>query len=196
MLNRHKKTIVPILILCIVVGIWIFKNKSETTTPVTSNKVNSASEEATQAETAVAEDLNDVAKDAPEELNATFLDLEELKSYGLPIMIDFGADTCVPCKEMAPVLKEINEAYRGKVIVKFVDVRKYPKLSRAFPVRVIPTQFFFDKDGKPFMPKDPVKMGMQIYETENSKQHLFTSHEGGLTKEQILAIFSELGVEQ
>ncbi len=45
---------------------------------------------------------------------------------GFPIIIDFGADSCIPCKEMAPVLKKLNEEWQGKVIVKFVDVWKYP----------------------------------------------------------------------
>ncbi|OLN32939.1 Thioredoxin [Desulfosporosinus metallidurans] len=39
-------------------------------------------------------------------------------------MIDFGADSCVPCKEMAPVLKKLNTEMQGKAIVKFVDVWK------------------------------------------------------------------------
>ena len=70
-------------------------------------------------------------------------------------MIDFGADSCIPCKEMAPVLKELNEELRGKVIIKFVDVWKYQSLAEGYPISVIPTQVFFDKDGKPYTPKDP-----------------------------------------
>ena len=42
-------------------------------------------------------------------LKTETLDLEKLKSYGLPILIDFGADSCVPCKEMAPVLEKLNK---------------------------------------------------------------------------------------
>jgi thioredoxin 1 len=38
-------------------------------------------------------------------LETTSIDLETLKEYGFPIIIDFGADSCIPCKEMAPVLK-------------------------------------------------------------------------------------------
>ncbi|MDD2351172.1 MAG: thioredoxin family protein, partial [Synergistaceae bacterium] len=46
-------------------------------------------------------------------LKTKTLDLEKLKSYGLPILIDFGADSCVPCKEMAPVLEKLNKEYQG-----------------------------------------------------------------------------------
>ena len=81
-------------------------------------------------------------------LAATEINLEKLKSYGLPIIIDFGADECIPCKEMAPVLKKLNKEWQGKVIVKFVGVWKYPNAAADFPVQMIPTQFFFNAQGK------------------------------------------------
>jgi len=123
------------------------------------------------------------------------LDLQKLKSYGVPIIIDFGADSCIPCKEMAPVLKELNEELRGKVIIKFVDVWKYQSLAEGYPISVIPTQVFFDKNGDPFTPKDPEASQMQMYSAKDTKKHVFTTHEGGMTKEQILAVFKEMGVE-
>ncbi|MBZ9689277.1 thioredoxin family protein [Clostridium estertheticum] len=123
------------------------------------------------------------------------LDIEKLKAYGLPIMIDFGADTCIPCTEMAPVLKQLNQELRGKVIIKFVDVWKYQSLAEGYPISVIPTQIFFDKDGKPYTPKDPEASQMQMYSSKDTKEHAFTTHEGGMTKEQILSVFKEMGVE-
>jgi len=123
------------------------------------------------------------------------LDIEKLKSYGLPIMIDFGADSCIPCREMYPVLEELNGELRGKVIIKFVDIWKYESLAAGYPISVIPTQVFFDKDGKPYTPKDPETWQMQIYSSKDTKEHVFTTHEGGMTKAQILAIFKEMGVE-
>ena len=78
------------------------------------------------------------------------LDLEQLKSYGLPIIIDFGSDSCVPCQEMAPVLEKLNEELQGKAIIRFVDVWKYPDLAQDYPITVIPTQMLFDKDGNPY----------------------------------------------
>lgn len=112
----------------------------------------------------------------------------------MPLIIDFGADSCLPCKEMAPVLKELNESLQGKAIIKFVDVWKYQDLAEGFPLRVIPTQFFFDKDGKPFLPSDPENMQMTIYKTKDNDTHVFTVHEGGMTKSQLLAVLEELGV--
>ncbi len=127
------------------------------------------------------------------DLVATTIDLAKLKSYGLPIIIDFGADSCIPCKEMAPVLKKLNAELRGKVIVKFVDVWKYKNAAANFPVEVIPTQFFFDKNGKPYVPSDPDKMQMNMYSAKDTNKHVYTSHQGGMTEEQIMAVLTDMG---
>jgi thioredoxin 1 len=112
---------------------------------------------------------------------------------GLPVIVDFGADSCVPCKEMAPVLEELNRTLRGKAVVKFVDVWKYKDLAEGYPLRVIPTQFFFDKDGKPHTPSD-ARFRMILYTDKDSRQHAFTAHEGGMTREQLMAVLEEMGV--
>ena len=80
---------------------------------------------------------------------ATSIDLGALTSYGLPIIIDFGADTCIPCKEMAPVLKTLNAEMQGKAIIKFVDVWKNGNAADGFPIQVIPTQVLINSDGTP-----------------------------------------------
>lgn len=124
------------------------------------------------------------------------LDIEALKSYGLPIIIDFGADSCIPCKEMAPVLQELNQDLRGEAIVKFVDVWKYPELAEGYPVRVIPTQILIDAEGNPYVPADPQASQMTMYGNQETQEHLFTAHEGGMTKEMILTALTEMGLEQ
>ena len=87
-----------------------------------------------------------VITDHPDfELEAKSIDLEKLRTYGLPIIIDFGADSCIPCKEMAPVLKKLNAEMRGSVIVKFVDVWKNGGAADGFPIQVIPTQLFLQR---------------------------------------------------
>jgi len=164
------KILIPVLIIVAIGMIWYMKN---------SNKAPSVTED----NPAFALHVTDS------------LDLEQLKSYGLPIMIDFGADSCIPCKEMAPVLKELNEELRGKVIIKFVDVWKYQSLAEGYPISLIPTQVFYDKEGKPYTPKDPEALQMKMYNTKDTKKHVFTAHEGGMTKEQVLAVFKEMGVK-
>ena len=161
---------------------------TEITTDKSVETTNSSSSESETTE--VQEKIN------PDFLLATTkLDMEKLKSYGLPIIIDFGADSCIPCKEMAPVLKKLNAEWQGKVIVKFVDVWKYPDASADFPVQVIPTQFFFDAQGKPFVPSDPEGMQMMMYSLKDTQEHVYTAHQGGMTEGLIRTVFAEMGVK-
>lgn len=129
-------------------------------------------------------------------LKTETLDMEKLKSYGLPILIDFGADSCVPCKKMAPVLEKLNKKYQGKVIVKFVDVWKNPKLAEKFPVQLIPTQFFFNSDGSPLAQEANPPFDVIGYINQETQEQAFTVHQGGLTEEQLEAAFKEMGLKQ
>jgi len=64
--------------------------------------------------------------------------------------IELGADRCIPCRMMQPIMKEIAEEYAGQVQVVFYDVWKDPKPARKYGIRLIPTQVFIDQDGKEF----------------------------------------------
>jgi len=121
-------------------------------------------------------------------------DLDEILSYGLPVMIDFGSDSCKPCQQMAPVLEELNEQLQGKAIIKFVDVWENADAAKDMPIRVIPTQFFFDKDGKPYVPSGSTD-GFLLCQDKTTEEHLFTVHEGGLEKDEILAVLEEMGMQ-
>jgi len=90
----------------------------------------------------------------------------------LPLLLDLGADKCVPCKLMAPILEKMEHDYAGKMDVQFIDVWKKPEAAKPYGVRVIPTQIFYGSDGK----------------------ELFR-HQGFYGKEEILAKWQELGYE-
>lgn len=90
----------------------------------------------------------------------------------LPRLVDLGADKCIPCKMMAPILAELAKDYAGQLDVVFVDVWKNAEQGRTYGIRVIPTQIFFDAAGK-----------------ERFR------HEGFMPKKDILAKWQELGVE-
>jgi thioredoxin 1 len=90
----------------------------------------------------------------------------------LPRLIDLGADKCIPCKMMAPILEELKEEYKGVFKVEFIDVWKNPQPGRQYKIRVIPTQIFIDGSGK------------ELYR-----------HEGFFSKEDILKKWKELGVD-
>ncbi len=87
-------------------------------------------------------------------LAITSVNLEAIKNYGIPTVIDFGSDDCIPCKQMAPVLSTLNADLQGKAAVQFMYVWKYADGVQDFPVQTIPTQVFFDANGEAFMPSD------------------------------------------
>ncbi len=178
------KVIVPIIIIAIIVGIWISKNVK--------------TDQDIQQDIPEVKDKGTVDNEVSTEGNPDFdlvttkIDLEKLKTYGLPIIIDFGADACAPCKQMEPVLIKLNKELRGKVIIKFVDVWKHQNAAADFPVEVVPTQFFFDREGKPYVPADPEKMQMNMYNTKGTQEHIYTAHQGGMTEEQIMEVLREM----
>lgn len=90
----------------------------------------------------------------------------------LPQLIDLGADKCIPCKMMAPILAELKKEYAGTLEVTFFDVWKEPDFARQYGIRIIPTQIFIDASGK----------------------ELFR-HQGFMSKEDILDKWKQLGVD-
>ncbi len=128
-------------------------------------------------------------------LHASSINMEELKKLNVPIIIDFGADSCVPCKKMAPVLVKLNAQMQNKAIIKFVDVWKNPDGAKGFPVQVIPTQLIFHADGTPYTPKNVKDIPFISYGSKSTNEHAFTAHQGGLTEAQLLAILKDMGVQ-
>jgi len=90
----------------------------------------------------------------------------------LPKLIDLGADKCIPCKMMAPILEEMKKEYAGRMQVEFIDVWKNPDAGKQYGIEMIPTQIFYDAEGK-----------------ERFR------HVGFFGKEDILGKWKELGVD-
>jgi thioredoxin 1 len=67
---------------------------------------------------------------------------------GMVTMIDLGAKKCIPCKMMAPILEKMEKNYKGKAAIIFIDVWKNRDQAGRFGIRAIPTQIFFNKEGK------------------------------------------------
>ncbi|MBU0993374.1 MAG: thioredoxin family protein [Proteobacteria bacterium] len=63
-------------------------------------------------------------------------------------MIDLGAKKCIPCKMMAPIIEKLEKIYAGKASIVFIDVWENRDQAQRFQISAIPTQVFFDKDGK------------------------------------------------
>ncbi|MBF0112629.1 MAG: thioredoxin family protein [Desulfamplus sp.] len=92
---------------------------------------------------------------------------------GMVTMVDLGAKKCIPCKMMAPILEKLEKVYAGKAAIIFIDVWENNEEAKRFGIRAIPTQIFFDADGKEiarntgFMPEEAIvaqltKMGVKL----------------------------------
>jgi thioredoxin 1 len=64
-----------------------------------------------------------------------------------PVIVDFWAEWCGPCRMIAPAIEEISREYEGKAVVVKCDVDNSPGVAAKFGIRNIPTVLFF-KDGK------------------------------------------------
>lgn len=77
----------------------------------------------------------------------TDANFEEVIKSDKPILIDFWAEWCGPCKMIGPIVEEMAGDYEGKAIIGKVDVDSNPSVAQAFGIRSIPTLLFF-KDGQ------------------------------------------------
>jgi thioredoxin 1 len=89
----------------------------------------------------------------------------------LPRLLDLGANKCIPCKMMKPILEDFKANYAETFKTEFIDVWDNPDANNQYGINIIPTQIFYGADGK----------------------ELFR-HEGFFSKEDILGKWKELGV--
>ncbi|MBE6270665.1 MAG: thioredoxin [Prevotella ruminicola] len=81
------------------------------------------------------------------EVTITKENFAELKAGNLPLVVDFWATWCGPCRMVAPIIEELAAQYDGKIVVGKCDVEDNEDLATEFGIRNIPTILFF-KNGE------------------------------------------------
>lgn len=85
----------------------------------------------------------------------------ELISGDIPVVIDFYADWCAPCRMMPPILKEVKNTKGAEIRILKIDVDKNPKLAAKYEIRNIPTLMIF-RNGEPIWRKAGVAQAGEI----------------------------------
>jgi len=100
----------------------------------------------------------------PVEVNDSNFDQAVLQA-GTPVLVEFWAAWCAPCRMVAPIVEELAEEYEGKVTVVKLDVDQNPKAASKYGIMSIPSLIIF-KDGNPvsnlvgFRPKADLKRSL------------------------------------
>ncbi|MFH1639618.1 MAG: thioredoxin family protein [Chloroflexota bacterium] len=100
------------------------------------------------------------------------ISLEEALTSGKPTLAELGSTSCIPCKEMRPILEQLAVEYKDRLNVVIVDVYESQESAQKYAITVIPTQIFFDSSGE-----------------------IIAKHIGLLPKEDIIAQLKKMGVE-
>lgn len=92
----------------------------------------------------------------------------------IPCVIDFYADWCGPCKQIAPVLEELSDEYAGKINIYKINTEVEQELAGAFGIKSIPSMLFCPADGQPQMavgalPKESMVQAINDVLLKNAK---------------------------
>ena len=93
----------------------------------------------------------------------------------VPVILDFYATWCGPCKMLAPELKALQKEYKDKLVIYKIDVDREKELAKFFGVKVMPTIFFIPMQGKAtyaqgYMTQDQLKEIVDQYFFNNNKK--------------------------
>lgn len=104
--------------------------------------------------------------------NCRAASVPQVPAKGMVTMVDLGATKCIVCKMMSSIVDSLQKEYKGKADIVFIDVWQHPEEGQKFGIKLIPTQIFFDRDGK------------EVYR-----------HEGLMLKGAITSKLEEMGVK-
>lgn len=89
---------------------------------------------------------------------------KEIINGETPVLVDFFAEWCGPCKMMPPILKDVKTEMKDKIRIIKVDVDKNPSIASKFQIRGVPTMILF-KDGEPLWRQSGVVPAPELVQT-------------------------------
>lgn len=124
----------------------------------------------------------------------TGLNLEELKSYKMPIILQLMDDKDEICTSMQESLETLNAETKGKAIVKSINVEEYPEILSNAGISDfrVPTQVLIDSNGNPYKTEESISTGFKLIKDEITKEHIFTFHDGDLTLNQMRYLIEQM----
>ncbi len=93
---------------------------------------------------------------------------DELINSETPVLIDFHAEWCNPCKILSPIIKDIAQEMEGRIKVIKIDIDKNPEISRRYAIQSVPTIILF-KNGQQLFRQSGVLSKVQLASIINSK---------------------------
>ena len=84
-----------------------------------------------------------------------------------PVLVDFKADWCAPCKMMTPILKQVKDHFKDQIKIIKIDIDHNPAVAQKFSIRGVPTSILF-KNGKAVWRQSGVVQAGQIIAAINS----------------------------
>lgn len=78
----------------------------------------------------------------------TEADFRKAVAGGKPMVVDFGSNSCIPCRQLRPVLQKVRKDHEGKLEVLIIEIDKNRQLAAEYQIQVMPTVVFIDKAGK------------------------------------------------
>lgn len=119
-----------------------------------------------------------------------FIDLDMIKSFKTPTLVNFCSDYNLACAKINPTLKMLFNELNSKDIKIFnINIFDNTKHLNSFPISSIPIQFFFNKYGKSYKPSE--ELGL-VFHHSTMNEVDFYYHIGILSKDEIIKIFNEM----
>lgn len=103
-----------------------------------------------KAENAVVneENIEMAPNEVTEEPQFKIVDGRIMPQHGRPMIVDFSATWCPPCKQLKPIFEKLADEFKGRIDFVTIDVDENPELSQAYGVQSIPMMVFLNKDGQ------------------------------------------------